>query len=197
MRWANGIRGIVLALAVWGQEMAVADTPKKTGLAYADRATWRALLQWPDWCERGFALTGKTEAGLRFYTLQPSTYLVEVSCAPGAYQGSHAYIYWNETKSPPEATLLEFPVYEPDEDHPAKLRKTNLTELWGSPVFSEKTGQLVVLSLSRDLGDCGWMGAYTFPQGKVRLDLFRIKTACDGKLVNQPDRWRRVSVPGG
>jgi len=195
--WANGIRGMVFALAVLGLETAGADTPKKTGLTYADRETWRALLHWPDWCERGFALAGNTQAGLRFYSLRPSIYLVEVSCAPGAYQGSYAYIYWDETKSPPGATLLEFPVYQPDEDHPAKLRKSNLTELWGSPTFSEKAGQLLVLWLSRDLGDCGWLAVYTFPQGKVRLDLFRIKTACDGKLVNQPDRWRRVSVPGG
>jgi len=66
---------------------AAAQVPeKKQDLKASDREEWRALLRWPDQCERGFREYQKNfpdKAGLEFFKLDHRKYLVQVLCSAG------------------------------------------------------------------------------------------------------------------
>lgn len=51
------------------------------------RQSRRAVLDWPDSCEEGFDRFVPGWNGVQIYTLR-TTFLVEVTCTRGAYQGS-------------------------------------------------------------------------------------------------------------
>src|SRR4051795_13357926 len=53
----------------------------------ADRAAWHSLLRWPAKCERSWAKTGGSGAGIEKGPAEHGLHLVAVRCFVGAYQG--------------------------------------------------------------------------------------------------------------
>lgn len=175
------------------------DSLKKDGLTYGDRQAWRKVLKWPQSCESLFGYPDKSFAGLRFFDLGRQSYLVQVTCELGAYQGTYVFFIWNEAELPPNAKLLRFTYYEssgnPASGRPS-LRKRETTQLEGTPQFDPGTKQLEVVFKYRGRGDCGILYAYSFaPQTEARLVDTRAKLACDGKGPLSPKEWKEV-IPG-
>jgi hypothetical protein len=167
---------------------------KKTDLAYADRAAWRAQLKWPQDCEQSFDYPDKSFAGLAFFELSPDRYLVQVTCTLGSYQGTSIFLLLDESRSPLESKLLRFVDYEDSgEPGPNRLQKHTVTELTGTPEFDVEKKQLRLINKFRGLGDCGFMSTYSFTKEQPELVLFQAKLECDGKGPFNPREWKKTN----
>jgi hypothetical protein len=169
-------------------------------MSLADRAAWRAALDWPASCEQAFASSRAGEdGGLAIHVVEPGVSLVEVLCAAGAYQPSHAYIRYDEHGASPIATLLEFPVFESAES--ATPETSRETEIWGESSFASDTRELSVLTLSRQLADCGVWSRYAMGTGQPQLIAAAALLPCptipgppaDPASGEPPRGWRPLS----
>lgn len=162
---------------------------KKHNLTYEDRKAWHRILKWPDECEQEFERDWSAAEGsedrqaqlqewLTFWQLEPHKYLVEVICFLAAYQLNQRYLYYDETKSPPAATLLTFKIYD-------KVGKKQVAkwvdEFGGFGEFDDRKKELIMSTKFRGLGDCGYRAVYRIKDGKAILKEFRAKFNCDGK----------------
>ena len=125
-----------------------------------DRAHWRATLDWPADCEDAFQASnaGTADEGIAVSELEPRLALVEVLCAAGAYQPSHVYVLFDERGAVPVNTVLRFSVYHSEDG--TSLGASMETELWGESFVSPQSRELSVLTLSRQLADCGIWSRY-------------------------------------
>jgi hypothetical protein len=125
-----------------------------------DRAHWRAALEWPADCEDAFQASNAATAddGIAVNELEPRLALVEVLCAAGAYQPSHVYVLFDERGAVPVKTVLRFSVYRSEDGE--SLTASMEMELWGESVVSPRSRELSVLTLSRQLADCGIWSRY-------------------------------------
>jgi hypothetical protein len=157
------------------------------------RQEWRAVLKWGNDCEEGFESPDGKFGGVRFYRLQPSIYLVEVTCTRGSYQGSQSYFVWDERAGKEAARGIEFVTYEVPRD---KLEKTSVKELWGTAQFDARRRTLTVENRHRGPGDCGSRAVYRMSAGGATLIEFRAKVECDGR-ESDPRRWPLVPLTEG
>jgi len=81
-----------------------------------------------------------------------------VSTMAGAYQPSHVYVLFDERGAVPVKTVLRFSVYHSGDGR--SLGASMETELWGESVVSPQSRELSVLTLSRQLADCGIWSRY-------------------------------------
>jgi hypothetical protein len=133
-----------------------------------DREAWRRMLSWPATCEHAFQSTRATEdGGLLVAELAPGLSIVAVTCAAGSYQPSHAFIRLDERGSSPVATTLEFQTYESADG--VTLNMTAATELFGHATLSPDRRELSILSLSRQLADCGIWSRYAVATERPQL----------------------------
>jgi hypothetical protein len=128
---------------------------------------------------------------LKFWQLEPHKYLVEVICFLAAYQLNQRYIYYDETKSPPSATLLNFKIYD---KIGKKLVEKWIDEFGGFGDFDDQKKELIIDTKFRGLGDCGYRAVYRIQEGKAVLKEFRAKFNCDGKEWN-PEKAPRIYPP--
>jgi hypothetical protein len=139
-------------------------------LSLDDRAAWRSALDWPASCEDAFESSrAGQDGGLVIHALEPNVSLVEVLCASGAYQPSHVFLRFDERGSSPVATLLEFRVFLSADG--AALTTSLETEIWGEPTLSPGARELSVLTLSRQLADCGVWSRHAIGSGSDRPQL--------------------------
>jgi hypothetical protein len=164
----------------------------KTGLKKSDRSGWRAVLKWSDDCESGFALRDDGSSGLDFYSLGDRVSLVQVMCAPGAYQGSQTYYVLDERTTPPSAKPLEFTTWEAGGPEGKTLERRQTTELTGNAEFAQRTGELMIVNRYRGPGDCGSYAVYRIAGGKAEVKDFRAKLDCDGEGADHPERWPKI-----
>jgi hypothetical protein len=166
-----------------------------------DRKQWRTALEWPAGCEDAFqASNAGGDEGIAVTELEPRLALVEVLCAGGAYQPSHVYILLDERGAAPAKTLLRFAVYHSEDG--TSLALSMETELWGESVVSPHSREMSVLTLSRQLADCGIWSRYrigtqpTLIAAAARLPC----PATPGSPAESPDGdaprgWRPIRVP--
>lgn len=135
--------------------------PPRADLTVAGRARWFEILGWPDTCEHEFAQTRLTDdGGLAFHTLDPSLSLVIVRCALGAYQPTSMVLLLEERGPALAARVLEFPTFQSLDGK--TVTPTHAAELTGEITVLDSQGALTVLSLARQLGDCGTWARYRF-----------------------------------
>ncbi|MBM4284312.1 MAG: hypothetical protein FJ128_03535 [Deltaproteobacteria bacterium] len=67
------------------QGPALAPPQKKRDLTPEDRKAWYAILKWPQECEQAYDTAGVGAESLVFWELEPKKYLVQATCAGGAY----------------------------------------------------------------------------------------------------------------
>jgi Protein of unknown function (DUF1176) len=167
---------------------------KKENLTYADRLAWRTRLNWSQDCESTFDYPDKSFAGLAFYGVSEKYDLVQVTCTLGSYQGTYVFLLLDKSVSPAKSTVLHFISYEDSgESGPGRLKKTQASELTGTPDFDQGSKQLRVIHKFRGLGDCGFLTSYGFPKGEPELIQLQDKLECDGKVINPRD-WKAVPL---
>ena len=181
-----------------------ASTPvlrRSSPFSLDDRAAWRAALAWPASCEEAFESSRVGEdGGLGFHVLAPRVSIVEVVCASGAYQPSHVYLRYDEQGAPATATLLEFPVLMAGDG--SSVVKSLETEVWGESWFSPDAYEMSVLTLSRQLADCGIWSRYALSGPQPVLTAASARLPCPAspgppaRLLNgaTPVGWRPVSL---
>lgn len=171
---------------------------KKGNLTYADRVAWRKALNLPNDCENVFDKESdevKEASGLRFFTLAQRKYLVEAICQRGGYEGNeYRYALYDESQTPPASQLLTFKNYIAPDDKFESLTPEETSEMAGVPKFNSNTKELTILRRFSATGDCGAWARYGFEQWRSQLREFRARTACDGKFVGDPRRWRKVDL---
>ncbi len=175
---------------------------RRPPFSLSDRAAWRAALSWPASCEEAFESSRAGEdGGLAVHDLAPRVVIVEVLCAGGAYQPSHVYYRYDEQSVSPTATLLEFQV--PMSGDGSSIETVVETEVWGESWFSPDAYEMSLLTLSRQLGDCGIWTRYSLSGSQPVLTSAAARLPCPAspgppaQFTNgmAPAGWRAVSVP--
>ena len=151
---------------------------QRPGYATAgDRARWFERLHWPAECEDAFARTRLTDdGGLEAHSPQPGISTVIVRCAVGAYQPTSIVLRLDERSTTPVATVLEFPAFESLDGR--TLAPARVTELAGEIAALDAGNTLTVLSLARQLGDCGTWARYRIADGAPVLVAFAARVPC-------------------
>jgi hypothetical protein len=175
--------------------------PPRVDLSLNDRASWRPILKWPDECETAFgASQAGDDAGLEFHELAPRLSIVAVRCAAGSYQSSSTFVRFDERQPPPEATVLEFPVYEAAGG--AAFKTVRTTEIWGEVAVDATKPIMTVLNLARQTADCGVWTQYDIGATEPVVVEARAHLPCSARaqppirleLDHPPVRWRRLTT---
>lgn len=169
---------------------------KRTGaLTVEDRRAWRPMLRWPEACEEAFQASHAGEdGGLTFHPLGPGVSTVAVTCAAGSYQPSHVFLRFDERGSSPLAEILRFPVYRSESGR--HIEQFVETEIEGEAVFSADGRQVSILSLSRQLGDCGIWNRFTISGSHPVLTEAAARLPCPS-APGDPARWTDGNAPDG
>jgi uncharacterized protein DUF1176 len=157
----------------------------------ADRAAWHSLVRWPASCERSWAKTGASGAGIQTWPAGHRVRLVAVRCFVGAYQAvSMLYLLPAHGTS---GSALRFRIYvDPGSGVP---RVHSTTAVLGVLSFDPRSGRLTVLDKARGVGDCGIYSVFGLrARAFVPLEA-RAKTACDGGPPFDPARWPKLPLP--
>src|SRR5215207_8961712 len=87
------------AVLVLCSAAAAQEVPRvKKNLTRADRASWRAVLRWPEACEEAYEASypeGEAYGGLEFHRLSRGRYLVEVVCDGGGIQPGAVFMLYD------------------------------------------------------------------------------------------------------
>ena len=162
-----------------------------------DRRAWRTALGWSAECEEGFAVLPDRGTGVELFPLPDGRQLVQVACAPGAYQGSFVYFRVDGAGAPTGPAPLAFPDYaDSGENGPGRLQPERTVEMYGLPTFLPADTRLRVLRRFRGLGDCGLLLTYDVTTPAPTLLELRGKLACDGDASVPPERWPLLEARG-
>ena len=171
-------------------------------ITVADRVRWFARLGWPQDCEDAFTQTRLTDdAGLEIHALPSGAAIAVLRCALGAYQPTSVVLMFDERPPARAATVLEFPTFESTDGKTLTPARTR--EIAGEITWLENAGALVVLTLARQIGDCGTWARYVFADGAPKLMAFAAQVACpddpgprvDPQPGEPPRGWKTISMP--
>ena len=185
-----------------GATSASSELRRRSPFSLDDRALWRAALAWPESCEESFSSSrAGQDGGLAVHNLAARVSIVEILCASGAYQPSHVFVRYDEQGASPMATLLEFPVLMSDDGE--SIDQSVEREVWGETWFSPDAFEMSVLTVSRQLGDCGIWSRYALSGQQPVLTNAAARLPCPSSPAppvqftngNAPVGWRSLSVP--
>jgi Protein of unknown function (DUF1176) len=169
-------------------------------LTVADRRAWRAAIQWPESCERGFAPSDSSSAGLEFLPLSGGRVVAQVMCSLGAYQPTYLYYVVDTSASSAASSRvtgpLEFKDYvDSGTPGPNRLTAEQTTEVVGLPEYVPDRRQLRVFRRFRGVGDCGLLLTYEIADTRAVLREARGKLACNGRGPRDPSKWPVLKLP--
>lgn len=171
------------------------QTPlKKTNLKAKDRMAWYKELQWEElYMLHPFAdEADNDDAGMEFYQLSEYQYLIEIFCAPGAYNPTYIYYFYDESKPRRKrGKRLVFPHFEVEED--GSLVGYLENEVTALPTFNRQTKILEIYAKSRGAGGCGQLVHFKFVQGKPVVVRARARSCEEIKWI-EPERWPIVNL---
>lgn len=177
------------------------DLRREAPWSLADRAAWRQVLQWPADCEDAFQASHVgDDGGLSLAELAPQLTLVDVLCAAGAYQPSHVFLRLDERGSSRVVSVLEFTQFDSEDGRTVALSAPR-SELWGEAYVAVDGRELSVLSLSRQLGDCGVWHKWAIGTEQPRLIAAAARLPCPSRpgtaaqmtAGDAPSGWRRMA----
>ncbi len=157
------------------------------------------MLQWPETCEQAFVTTHASyDGGLTFHRLADGVTLVQVTCAAGAYQGSSVFVRLDETTEPAVARTLTFTTFTSADG--ATLEPDETVEVWGETTVLAETQQLTVLTVARQLRDCGTWARYALDAPEPRVVEVFAQVVCpeepgppaQPEPGRPPDGWVRI-----
>src|SRR6476620_1417551 len=182
---------IVIALLLAGTASAVSPSSFPGTKTAADRAEWRSTLKWSRSCERDWARAHAASAGIVVYPTGTPRWLVAVTCAPGAYQGTQLLYLVDRGLH----RIGPIPLHIYRDPGNGKPRPTRIARVLGTLDFNLGTSRLVVLDKFRGAGDCGILSV--FPRQKQRFYplAVRAKLKCDGKGPFNAFSWPLLPLP--
>lgn len=155
----------------------------------ADRQRWYLAARWPKDCEDSYAAVGYSPdfGGLTFYELSPGTYLLQVTCYLGAYQGESVFLIVKRDSAQPDARLVNLQVYSAEDNNIAHLTSRHETSVMGVPSFDDKTKTLTIFNKSRGIGDCGIITVYDFSGASINPPVKHVSAelTCSGKPFSE------------
>ena len=158
-----------------------------------EREAWRKVIRWPEECEDAFRTTvGTGRSGIVFHDLGGGYQLVQIACAPGAYQGYYVFAGIHRSNEGLRSTLLSFPLFQSKDG--LYVERAEDIEVWGTVDFDRRSRKLTVLNRFRGTGDCGTYVVYGFPGGFPVVEQARVKQQCDGQGGEQPQSWPPVTL---
>jgi hypothetical protein len=178
------VAGVAFALLPLFAAGAAAQTPPrvKKNVTRAERAGWRAVLQWPDSCEEGYEASypeGESYGGLEFHRLSRGRYLAEVVCDGGGIQPSAVFLLYDGRRARP----LRLRGFGGEEEVRALTK------------FLPRTRELLLMSKADALGTCGLFVRYSFRGAGPRVVEARRQDDCGGpRATPDTDRWPRVRL---
>ena len=163
------------------------------------RSNWRKTLAWNMDCEQSFqASYAGLGSGVEVYALQNGLELVSVLCSAGAYQPSFVYFIVDKNAGVDRVVALKFNSVESADGQ--SLQSNPQIELWGEPMIDAARGELNILNLARQTGDCGSWAVYAL-QGEFAelLELWtrfpcpaKIEAHAEQRIGMPPQGWIRV-----
>ena len=177
------------------------DLRREAPWSLADRAAWRQVVQWPADCEDAFQASHVgDDGGLTLAELTLHLTLVDVLCAAGAYQPSHVFLRLDERGSSRVVSVLEFTRFDSDDGRTVALSAPQ-NELWGEAYVAVDRRELSVLSLSRQLGDCGVWHKWAIGTEQPRLIAAASRLPCPSRpdtaaqmiAGDAPSGWRPMA----
>ncbi len=163
------------------------------------RLKWRKTLAWNIDCEDSFqASYAGLGSGVEVYALQNGLELVSVLCSAGAYQPSFVYFIVDKNAGVDRVIAMKFNRVESADGE--SLQSNPQFELWGEPMIDAAHGELNILNLARQTGDCGSWAVYAL-QGKLAelLELWtrfpcpaKIEAHAEQRIGMPPQGWIRV-----
>jgi hypothetical protein len=184
---------IVIALLLAAPASAVSPGGFPGTKTAADRAEWRTTLKWSRSCERDWARAHAGSAGIVVYPTGTPTWLVAVTCSPGAYQGTHLLFLVDRGLN----STGPIPLHAYRDLGKGKPRPTRATRVLGTIDFNRVTSRLVVIDKFRGAGDCGILSVFRLQKDRFYPLAVRAKLNCDGKGPFDPFRWPLLPLPQG
>jgi hypothetical protein len=155
--------------------------PKQEILRYFDRN--RAKL---GVCKDNFTPSDSPE--VEVIPVGDRRYLVQYRCYMAAYQGSYEFYLYSAT---PRVQVQPLTLRRYQEEGPEKGTWTQDRAIGGLTYFDAPQQQLSIFSKARGLSDCGSFSRYKLEGNTLKLQEYRVKTACDGNFVN-PEKYPKV-----
>ncbi len=163
------------------------------------RSHWRKRLAWNDDCEESFSASYVgLESGIEVYALQGGLEIVSVLCSAGAYQPSFLYFIVDESTGLEKVNPLTFSFYESADGQ--TMQSHPQTELRGEPLIDTARGQLSILNLARQSGDCGSWSVYAIQREYAELlELWarfpcpvKIEAHAEQQVGKPPEGWVKI-----
>lgn len=179
----------------------LAPLPRRE-ITVSDRVRWFARLGWPQDCEDAFTQTRLTDdGGVEIHALPSGAAIAVVRCALGAYQPTSMVLLFDDRPPARAATVIEFPTFESTDGKTLTPARTH--EIAGEITWLENAGALVVLTLARQIGDCGTWARYAFADGVPKLTAFAAQVSCpddpgtrvDPQPGEPPRGWKKIPMP--
>ena len=166
----------------------------------AERAAFKARLNWPADCEASFQETYAPDGvglelltnGVDRYDLGQGRTLYLIQCDQAAYQSVYVAMATVAEGSP--ARLLRFPTADADG---GRITHSVEESLVGNPEFNNTTKTLSNLTKARGVGDCGTFAVYAFAaNGDPRPLQIRARD-CPKNAAKYlpPEQWPLVKMP--
>ena len=158
-----------------------------------DRAEWRTALEWSKGCEREWKGSRASYAGVGVFPTGTPRWLVAVTCAPGAYQGTQLLYLVDRGLH----RIGPIPLHIYRDPGNGKPRPTRIAQVLGTLDFNLGTSRLVVLDKFRGAGDCGILSVFRLQKQRFYPLAVRAKLKCDGKGPFNAFSWPLLPLPHG
>ncbi|MYL83785.1 DUF1176 domain-containing protein, partial [Desulfovibrio aerotolerans] len=175
-----------------------AGSARKTLLA--QRAAFKARLNWPADCEASFQETYAPDGvglelltnGVDRYDLGQGRALYLIQCDQAAYQSVYVAMATASEGSP--ARLLRFPTADADG---GRITRSVEESLVGNPEFNNTAKTLANLTKARGVGDCGTFAVYAFAANGDPQPLQIRARDCPKNAAKYlpPEQWPLVKMP--
>ncbi|MGI0482771.1 DUF1176 domain-containing protein [Geminocystis sp. CENA526] len=116
------------------------------------------------------------------FVLNDRTYLIEIICFLGAYQSNYQYLLFDRTSE--EIEVINFETFDNSTDN---LRLTKTNTINGMTDFDTTEKNLMVITKSRGMGDCGSFAQYKWYDNRFKLMEYRYKKDCDEVYIPPED----------
>lgn len=176
------------------------SAPTDSAAAGARLRVGDATLAVPGECAEAQAVTyGSEPPAPDVARLPDGSRVVQVQCAPGAYQGTYVFFRVPAVTPAADVAPLVFPDVEARGDgSDAHVVSEMGTEIVGLPTLDAATGRLTVWRKFRGPGDCGVVATFDVAATPPALVALRGQLTCaevPDEASADPDRWPTLPLP--
>lgn len=146
------------------------------------RTQLHKIVKWPDSCNKTFTYPS---SGVVFYKINSDSYIFQVSCTYGAYQGMSLFYKVKTPSGTVRHEALKLPKSYSD--------SKGVTEIWGNVLTNSTAKSFSVLNLYSGFGHCGKLTTYDLTNTMPKIISQRSQEDCEKSLsVKDPEKWPLV-----